>query len=122
MDLGVQRGHVSNQTRIYSIDPNARSRLNMVYMFCYFIGGGLGFLPRRMVLARCGLVGRLWLRDSGPLPRYRGRIHLRKRPHETENIVRLCRRHSSARITTGTESPSSSVSCNRDIRSEIVAP
>jgi predicted MFS family arabinose efflux permease len=42
MDLGVQAGHVSNQTRIYSIDPSARSRLNMVYMFCYFIGGGLG--------------------------------------------------------------------------------
>ena len=42
MDLGVQSGHVSNQTRIYSIDPSARSRLNMVYMFCYFIGGGLG--------------------------------------------------------------------------------
>jgi predicted MFS family arabinose efflux permease len=42
MDLGVQSGHVSNQTRIYSIDPGARSRLNMVYMFCYFVGGGLG--------------------------------------------------------------------------------
>jgi predicted MFS family arabinose efflux permease len=42
MDLGVQSGHVSNQTRIYNIDPNARGRLNMVYMFCYFIGGGLG--------------------------------------------------------------------------------
>jgi len=42
MDLGVQVGHVANQTRIYSIDPAARSRLNMVYMFCYFIGGGLG--------------------------------------------------------------------------------
>ena len=42
MDLGVQSGHVSNQTRIYSIDLSARSRLNMVYMSCYFIGGGLG--------------------------------------------------------------------------------
>jgi predicted MFS family arabinose efflux permease len=42
MDLGIQSCHVSNQTRIYSIDPSARSRLNMVYMFCYFIGGGLG--------------------------------------------------------------------------------
>jgi len=42
MDLGVQAGHVSNQTRIYSIDPSARSRLNMVYMVCYFIGGGIG--------------------------------------------------------------------------------
>jgi predicted MFS family arabinose efflux permease len=44
MDLGVQCGHVSNQTRIYGIDPAARSRLNTVYMFCYFVGGGLGSL------------------------------------------------------------------------------
>jgi predicted MFS family arabinose efflux permease len=42
MDLAVQSGHVSNQTRIYGIDPSARSRLNMVYMSCYFVGGGLG--------------------------------------------------------------------------------
>ena len=42
MDLGIQIAHVSNQTRIYGIDPAARGRLNMVYMFCYFIGGGLG--------------------------------------------------------------------------------
>lgn len=42
MDLGIQVGHISNQTRIYGIDPSARSRLNMVYMFCYFTGGGLG--------------------------------------------------------------------------------
>jgi predicted MFS family arabinose efflux permease len=42
MDLGVQSGHVANQTRIYSLDPTARSRLNMVYMFCYFTGGGIG--------------------------------------------------------------------------------
>lgn len=42
MDLGVQIGHVSNQTRIYGIDPAARSRLNTAYMFIYFVGGGLG--------------------------------------------------------------------------------
>jgi MFS family permease len=42
MDLGVQTGHVANQTRIYSIDPAARGRLNMVYMFCYFCGGAFG--------------------------------------------------------------------------------
>ncbi|MEI9894731.1 MAG: hypothetical protein WDN28_12795 [Chthoniobacter sp.] len=40
----MQGGHVSNQTRIYGIDPDARSRLNTVYMFCYFIGGALGSL------------------------------------------------------------------------------
>ncbi|MHA3775447.1 MFS transporter [Verrucomicrobiota bacterium sgz303538] len=42
MDLGVQLSHVSNQTRIYEIDPSARSRLNMVYMVCYFTGGAVG--------------------------------------------------------------------------------
>jgi predicted MFS family arabinose efflux permease len=42
MDFGIQIIHVSNQTRIYSIDPAARSRLNMVYMFCYFSGGACG--------------------------------------------------------------------------------
>ncbi len=42
LDLGVQAGHVANQTRIYSIDPAARARLNTVYMFLYFTGGSLG--------------------------------------------------------------------------------
>jgi predicted MFS family arabinose efflux permease len=42
MDLGVQAGHVANQTRIYGILPEARSRLNTVYMVTYFLGGALG--------------------------------------------------------------------------------
>lgn len=42
MDLGVQSGHVANQAWIYSLAPSMRSRLNSVYMTCYFIGGSLG--------------------------------------------------------------------------------
>jgi predicted MFS family arabinose efflux permease len=42
LDVGVQSGHVANQTRIYALDPGARSRLNTVYMFCYFSGGSFG--------------------------------------------------------------------------------
>ena len=42
LDVGVQSGHVANQTRIYALDPGARSRLNTVYMFCYFTGGSIG--------------------------------------------------------------------------------
>jgi len=42
LDLGVQAGHISNQTRIYSTFPQARSRANTVYMVSYFIGGALG--------------------------------------------------------------------------------
>jgi predicted MFS family arabinose efflux permease len=42
LDLGVQAGHVANQTRIYALVPEARSRLNTVYMVTYFLGGSLG--------------------------------------------------------------------------------
>jgi len=42
LDIGVQSGHVANQTRIYALDATARSRLNTVYMVCYFAGGSLG--------------------------------------------------------------------------------
>jgi predicted MFS family arabinose efflux permease len=42
LDLGTQGAHVSNQTRIYSLNPSARNRLNTVYMVTIFIGGALG--------------------------------------------------------------------------------
>jgi predicted MFS family arabinose efflux permease len=42
LDIGVQSGHVSNQTRIYGLLPEARSRLNMVYMICFFVAGAIG--------------------------------------------------------------------------------
>ena len=42
MDMGVQAGHVANQARIYGLAPEARSRLNMFYMVCYFAGGAAG--------------------------------------------------------------------------------
>ena len=42
LDVGVQAGHVANQTRIYALIPEARSRLNTVYMVTYFLGGALG--------------------------------------------------------------------------------
>jgi predicted MFS family arabinose efflux permease len=42
LDLGVQGGHVANQTRIYALVPEARSRLNTVYMVTFFLGGALG--------------------------------------------------------------------------------
>ena len=41
LDLGAQSTLVSNQARIYSLLPEARSRLNTVYMVSYFAGGAL---------------------------------------------------------------------------------
>lgn len=42
LDLGVQTTMVSNQTRIYSLPPEAHSRLNALYIMFYFVGGALG--------------------------------------------------------------------------------
>ena len=42
LDLGTQFGQVANQTRIQSIDPQASSRFNSIFMFGYFMGGALG--------------------------------------------------------------------------------
>ncbi len=42
LDLGAQAVHISNQTRIYAIRPEARNRMNTAYMVCFFIGGSTG--------------------------------------------------------------------------------
>jgi predicted MFS family arabinose efflux permease len=42
MDIGVQGGHVANSSRVYALRPEARSRVNTAYMFCYFMGGATG--------------------------------------------------------------------------------
>ena len=42
LDVGVQSAHISNQTLVFSLRPEARSRLNTVYMTGYFTGGSLG--------------------------------------------------------------------------------
>ncbi|MCP3102503.1 MFS transporter [Myxococcus sp. K15C18031901] len=42
LDLGAQGNHLSNQTRVYALRPEARSRLNTLYMVTYFAGGAAG--------------------------------------------------------------------------------
>lgn len=42
LDLGVQSAQIANQTQVYSLLPNAKNRLNTVYMVTYFAGGALG--------------------------------------------------------------------------------
>ncbi|RAJ05082.1 putative MFS family arabinose efflux permease [Chitinophaga skermanii] len=42
LDLGLQGIHVSNQTRIYAILPEARNRMNTVFMTVSFIGTSAG--------------------------------------------------------------------------------
>lgn len=42
LDLGQQSVHVSNQARVYALLPEARNRLNTVYMTTSFVGTSLG--------------------------------------------------------------------------------
>ncbi|MEP7230252.1 MAG: MFS transporter [Ginsengibacter sp.] len=42
LDIGVQAVQVTNVARIYSLDEKSNSRINTVYMTCYFIGGAGG--------------------------------------------------------------------------------
>jgi predicted MFS family arabinose efflux permease len=41
LDLGVQGVHISNQSAIYALNADARSRLTTAYMVSYFLGGAI---------------------------------------------------------------------------------
>lgn len=42
LDVGLQSLHVTNQTIIFSKNPEATNRLNTVYMTSYFVSGSIG--------------------------------------------------------------------------------
>lgn len=42
IDIGLQSAHIPNLTRVSSLIPEARTRLNTIYMTSFFIGGTLG--------------------------------------------------------------------------------
>jgi predicted MFS family arabinose efflux permease len=41
LDLGVQSAHITNQSAIYSLRPEARSRMTTAYMVSFFAGGAV---------------------------------------------------------------------------------
>lgn len=56
LDVGQQSIHVTNQTRIYALVPEARNRLNTVFMSVSFVGASVGSATG------------LWLWDKGRWP------------------------------------------------------
>lgn len=56
IDIGQQAIHVTNQTRIYALIPEARNRLNTIFMSLSFVGASIG--------SAFGL----WLWDKGQWP------------------------------------------------------
>ncbi len=57
MDLAVQSSQVSNQARVYALDPSARSRLNTVFMTAMFCGGAIGAGVGGIAFQRLGWTG-----------------------------------------------------------------
>lgn len=57
LDLAVQGVHVTNQSTIYRILPDARNRLTAAYMTSYFIGGALGSLLSGYAYHQYGWIG-----------------------------------------------------------------
>ena len=57
LDAGVQATHISNQSVIYALKPEARNRINTVYMVSYFIGGSLGTFITSIAWSYCQWTG-----------------------------------------------------------------
>jgi predicted MFS family arabinose efflux permease len=57
LDIGVQSGLVSNQTRAFAVDPKAQGRINSLYMTATFFGGALGVTISGWLMTRYGWMG-----------------------------------------------------------------
>jgi predicted MFS family arabinose efflux permease len=57
LDVGTQGMQITNQSIIYALAPDARSRINSAYMVCYFIGGAIGSVLAGTIYASRGWSG-----------------------------------------------------------------
>jgi predicted MFS family arabinose efflux permease len=57
LDVGVQAGLVSNQTRAFAVDPKAQGRINSLYMTATFLGGAIGTVVSGWLMSRFGWSG-----------------------------------------------------------------
>ena len=57
LDAGVQGTHITNQSEIYRLRPEARSRLTTAYMTSYFTGGAIGSATSAAIYASHGWLG-----------------------------------------------------------------
>jgi predicted MFS family arabinose efflux permease len=57
LDIGTQGMQITNQSIIYALRPDARSRINSAYMVCYFLGGALGSVTAGIAYSTWGWSG-----------------------------------------------------------------
>ena len=84
IDMGLQAAHIPNLTRVSALQPDARTRLNTIYMTSFFIGGTLGSIIGSYAWTIAGWTGvctvGLVLVIAGSLPIL---IRLKKKHNET---------------------------------------
>jgi predicted MFS family arabinose efflux permease len=94
LDVGAQMMQVGNQTRIFGLGSEARSRLNTIYMTVYFAGGAMGSALAGVAWSRwgwdgvcvlaLGLVGLAGLRHATGYSRKHGEVVVRVPAREQE--------------------------------------
>ncbi|MBF9066511.1 MFS transporter [Streptacidiphilus sp. NEAU-YB345] len=57
LDLAHQGVHITNQSLIYALRPEARGRITSAYMTCYFVGGAAGSALAGVVCSQAGWEG-----------------------------------------------------------------
>jgi predicted MFS family arabinose efflux permease len=57
LHVGVQGVNTTNQSIIYSLRADARSRINSAYMTTYFVGGAAGSAAAGVTYAAVGWIG-----------------------------------------------------------------
>ena len=72
LDVGSQGVHISNQSEIYRLRPEARNRINAFYMTSCFVGAAAGSASAAFAYDRWGWAGHLRAR--------RARLARRRRP------------------------------------------
>ncbi|HCM62455.1 MAG TPA: MFS transporter [Morganella sp. (in: Bacteria)] len=94
LDLAVQAIHVTNQSTLYRMMPEARSRLTAGYMTCYFLGGALGSLLSGYAYSHYGWIGVCY--SGGALSVTGLVIWLAGKKHDVPQITDTpCRQHAS---------------------------
>ncbi len=61
LDAGMQGLQITNQSIIYSLAPDARSRVNSAYMVCAFTGASVGSYAAGLLYSSYGWTGDCWL-------------------------------------------------------------
>ena len=61
LDIGQQGTHILNQSVIYALRPEARSRITTAYMTSFFFGGVVGSASSAYVFGFAGWAGVCWL-------------------------------------------------------------